>query len=336
MHLSAFCDINPERARKAAENFGDAEAKCYTDYRQLLKDPEIDSVFVLTWNPTHCEIAVAALEAGKNTLCEKPMALTGAQAQRMLDAARTSGKVLTVGYQHRYDHDVRYVKRLVEENELGYVHFAKARVLWRRALPIWRNLVKSEQGGGCLIDIGTHALDAVLWMMNNYEPKYVCATKYMGIVGRPECGNRLGAWKEGSIDVEDSGFAFLVMKNGATIILETCYALNTSDETTSIQYLRSGTKAGADNFGETLKITSDQFNVLHTYWPELSRGGATGSVTYDDSLGLTTVDYETRNFFNAIDGGCELTVKPEQALVIAVILDGIYASADSGKPFYFE
>lgn len=84
--IAAFCDIQVERAKKAAEEYGAEGAKVYEDYQELLKDPEIDVVHVCTPNVAHCPITVAAFEAGKHVMCEKPMAATTEDAQKMMEA----------------------------------------------------------------------------------------------------------------------------------------------------------------------------------------------------------------------------------------------------------
>ena len=94
--MCAFCDLILERAEKAAKEYGTPDAKVYTDYHELLADPTIDAVHVLTPNVAHCEITVAALEAGKHVLCEKPMAATPADAKKMLEARDRTGKMLTI------------------------------------------------------------------------------------------------------------------------------------------------------------------------------------------------------------------------------------------------
>src|SRR5689334_6481410 len=99
--LVAFCDLVIERAEEAAKKYGTPDAKVYTDYRELLADESIDAVHVLTPNVGHSEITVAALDAGKHVLCEKPMAINPEEAQMMLDARDRSGKLLTIGYQYR-------------------------------------------------------------------------------------------------------------------------------------------------------------------------------------------------------------------------------------------
>ena len=125
-------------------------------------------VHVLTPNRDHSYITVDALEAGKHVMCEKPMAINTAEAQKMIDAAKRTGKKLTIGYQNRFRPDSRYHKQVCEEGDLGEIYYARAQAIRRRAVPTWGVFLDEEkQGGGPLIDIGTHALDLTLWTMNN-------------------------------------------------------------------------------------------------------------------------------------------------------------------------
>ena len=97
VEMVAFCDIIAERAEKSAKEFGTPDAKVYTDYKELLKDPEITVVHVCTPNRSHSFITVDALEAGKHVMCEKSMAINSEEAKKMLDAARRTGKKLSIG-----------------------------------------------------------------------------------------------------------------------------------------------------------------------------------------------------------------------------------------------
>src|SRR5690606_10078493 len=123
--MVAFCDVDEERAIKAREAFGAPDAKVYTDYHELLADPTIDIVHVCTPNDSHAEISIAGLEANKHVMCEKPMAKTAADARRMVEAAKRSGKKLTIGYQNRFRSDSQYLKQLCEDGELGDIYYAK-------------------------------------------------------------------------------------------------------------------------------------------------------------------------------------------------------------------
>ena len=160
VEMVAFCDIVPEKAEQAVKDYGTPDAKAYVDYHELLEDKSIDVVHVCTPNRSHAEITVAALEAGKHVMCEKPMAKTAADARLMLDAAKRTGKKLTIGYQNRCYPRCLLLKRACDEGELGEIYYAKAHAVRRRAVPNWGVFLNEyEQGGGPLIDIGTHALD---------------------------------------------------------------------------------------------------------------------------------------------------------------------------------
>lgn len=114
VEMVAFCDIVPERAQEAAKKYGVPGARVYTDYRDLLAEKEITDVRVLVDNGNHCRITIDALEAGKHVLCEKPLAITWADAKKMVETADRMGKLLTVGYQHRYNPDSIYMKSVQE------------------------------------------------------------------------------------------------------------------------------------------------------------------------------------------------------------------------------
>ena len=122
VEMVAFCDIIVEKAEAAAKKFGTPDAKVYADYKELLSDESIEVVHVLTPNRSHADITVDALHAGKHVMCEKPMAKTAADAKRMLDAAKETGKKLTIGYQHRQKAQARYAKDYIEAGALGDIY----------------------------------------------------------------------------------------------------------------------------------------------------------------------------------------------------------------------
>lgn len=162
--IIAFCDIMKERAVKAAKEYGVEGAAVYTDYRELLADPEVEIVHICTPNVSHCEIAVAAFAAKKHVYCEKPMAATTEDAEKMVEAWKKSGVQFTVGYQNRFRAEVQNLHAACQKGELGDIYYAKAHAVRRRGVPTWGVFMdKVAQGGGPLIDIGTHALDITLW-----------------------------------------------------------------------------------------------------------------------------------------------------------------------------
>ncbi len=333
--IVAFCDIVEERAVKAADEFGTKGAKAYTDYNEMLKDPEIDVVHVCTPNVSHSPITVAAFEAGKHVLCEKPMAATTEDAQKMMDAWEKSGKKFTIGYQNRFRTDSQMLKRTCDEGKLGEVYFAKAHAVRRRAVPTWGVFPdKSQQGGGPLIDIGTHALDITLWCMDNYKPVSVSGSVFEKLGHLPQAveGNMFGPWDPETYEVEDSAFGYIKMENGATIFLESAWALNVKESREAATTL-CGTIAGAEMVGG---MSTDGYDLVFNETTggvlteqHISKSGAVAF--FDGENGGNEAVKECRQWLEAIINDEEPLVKPNQAFVVTQILDAVYQSAQAGK-----
>ncbi|NLB89746.1 MAG: Gfo/Idh/MocA family oxidoreductase, partial [Clostridiales bacterium] len=335
VEMVAFCDIIEQRAIDAAEEFGIEDAFVCTDYADLLKQ-DVDVVHVLTPNNSHAPITIAALEAGKDVMCEKPMAKTAKEAEAMLETAERTGKKLTIGYQGRFRSDSLYLKKACDDGKLGEVYYARALAIRRRAVPTWGVFLDEEkQGGGPLIDIGTHALDLTLWCMDNYEPEMVVGTVYHKLSSTENAANAWGPWDPKKFTVEDSAFGFIRMKNGATINLEASWALNTLF-VHEAKTMLCGTQGGADMIGEAggeLRLNGEEYGKTYTTVPELAAGGA----AFYDGAKMEPEDLEARMWIDHVkDGTKPLYTKPEQALVVTQILEAIYESAKTGKPVYFN
>ncbi|MBQ9773944.1 MAG: Gfo/Idh/MocA family oxidoreductase [Clostridia bacterium] len=329
--MVAFCDIIPERAEKAAQKFGTEDAKVYTDYKELLRDKSIDVVHVCTPNRSHSFITVDALEAGKHVMCEKPMAINSEEAAKMLDAAKRTGKKLTIGYQSRFRDDAQFMKKEAEDGTFGDIYYAKATALRRRAVPTWGVFLNEyEQGGGPLIDIGTHALDLTLWMMNNYSPKYCVGTTYHKLNKDTNQGNAWGCWDPEKFTVEDSAFGFIVMENGATIVLESAWALNTLDTREAVTSV-CGTLAGGDMM-DGLRINGIRNGRQYVLKPDFNAGGA---AFFDGAKGESAADREERLWIETVRNDTDPLTLPEQAFCVTRILEGIYTSAKTGEMYKF-
>ncbi len=332
VQMVAFCDIIEERAVKAAEEYGVEGAKVYTDYKELLKDRDIEVVHVCTPNRSHAFISINAMEAGKHVMCEKPMAKTYKEAKEMLDASERTGMKLTIGYQSRWRADSLYLKKMCEDGELGEIYYGKAIALRRRAVPTWGVFLNEyEQGGGPLIDIGTHALDLTLWMMDNYKPKMVVGTTFEKLKNQKDCGNAWGDWDPKKFTVEDAAFGFIVMENGATIMLESSWALNIRNPKEAITMI-CGTEGGADMF-DGLNINFIKNGRQCILKPDLTAGGV---AFYDGDGDEDPSVLEARAWLDAVVNDHEPRTKASQALVVTQILEAIYESAKTGKPVYFD
>lgn len=330
VEMVAFCDIIVERAEKAKKDYGTPDAKVYEDYKKLLEDKTIDVVHVLTPNRCHSFITVDALDAGKHVMCEKPMAINSIEAQKMLDAAKRSGKKLTIGYQNRQRADAQFLKAEADKGTFGDIYYAKATAIRRRAVPTWGVFLNEyEQGGGPLIDIGTHALDLTLWTMNNYKPKFCVGTTYHKLNNDTNTGNAWGDWDPAKFTVEDSAFGFIVMENGATIVLESAWALNTLDVREAVTTV-CGTKAGGDMEGG-VRINSIINGRQCVTTANLNAGG----VAFYEGTSNDPAAIEAYQWINAIIEDKNPCVLPEQAFCVTKILEGIYESAKTGTIFNF-
>jgi predicted dehydrogenase len=331
--MVAFCDIVKERAEKAAKDFGTADAKTYVGedaYKKLLEDKSIDVVHVLTHNTLHCVMTCDALEAGKHVMCEKPMAVSSLEAQKMVDTAVKTGKLLTIGYQNRQRSDALYLKAEADAGTFGDIYYAKATAIRRRAVPTWGVFLDGEkQGGGPLIDIGTHALDLTLWTMNNYKPKYCVGTVYHKLNNQKNTGNAWGDWDPKKFTVEDSAFGFVVMEDGATIYLESSWALNTLDVREAVTTV-CGTKAGGD-MQDGVRINGVKHSRQYVMRPNLSAGG----VAFYEGASEDPAEREAQLWIAAVTAKKAPFVLPEQALAVTQILEGIYKSAESGTVHNF-
>jgi len=329
--MIAFCDIDVNKAHEAANKYGVPGSHVYEYYRDLLNEGSIDIVYVCTPNDSHAEITIAALESNKHVMCEKPMAKTAADARRMVEAAKHSGKKLTIGYQNRFRADSQFLKRICSEGELGEIYYAKAHAIRRRAVPTWGVFLDEEkQGGGPLIDIGTHALDLTLWMMDNYKPKAVLGTSFHKLSQKTNSANAWGSWDPEKFTVEDSAFGMITMENGATIVLESSWALNML-QTGEARTTLCGTEGGAD-MQDGLRINGEKHSRLYINQIQLDAKG----VDFFEGQKESPADLEARLWLEAVEHDKEPVVTPEQACVVSEILEAIYESSKTGKAVYFE
>jgi predicted dehydrogenase len=337
--IVAFCDLIRERAEKAAKEYGIPEAKVYTDYHEMFKDTAIDVIHVLTPNVAHCPVTVAAFEAGKNVMCEKPMAASVSDAAKMIEAWKKSGRQFTVGYQNRFRPEVMMLHETCEKGELGDIYYAQAHAVRRRAVPTWGVFTNKQlQGGGPLIDIGTHALDITLWMMNNYHPVSVSGAVFhkLGNLKQATEGNMFGPWNPETFDVEDSAFGMIKMENGSVINLSAAWALNVSESREAATTL-CGTKAGAEiHSGMSYPQNDVVINRGHNGMLTEERLSQGGGIAYFEGNKSEPGYLEAKQWLEALLNGTEPLVKPEQAFVVTQILEAVYKSAATGKEIYLK
>ena len=287
----------------------------------------------------HCPATVAAFEAGKHVLCEKPMAHNSADAQKMIDAWKKSGKKFTIGYQNRFRPEVQALHTSCEQGDLGEIYYAKAHAVRRSAVPTWGVFPnKALQGGGPLIDIGTHSLDITLWMMNNYKPVSVTGSVFykLGHLADQVDGNMFGPWDPKTFEVEDSAFGMIKMADGSAIHLEAAWALNVLESKEAATTL-CGTKAGAHiNAGMSYRNNELIYNRSKNGMLMEEMNSPGGAIAYFEGGNAEPGTVEARQWLNAILNDTDPFVKPEQAFIVTRILEAIYKSAETGKEVYLD
>jgi predicted dehydrogenase len=312
--IVALADINPEAARTASEKFNVPHV--FDDYRKLLEMDEVDAVSICTPNYLHKEPAILALQAGKHVLCEKPIAMNAGEAREMVDAANKSGKKFQVGYNLRFSPQHQALKKYVDAGDLGEIYYARAQAMRRRGIPGWGVFVdKSKQGGGPLIDIGVHILDLTLWLMGHPKPVSASGVTYAKFGKRDDVVGFLGQWDYNNFTVEDFASALIRFDNGATIVLESSFVANIPED------LFTSTLCGTEGGAVTspLTIVKEQHRTLQTYKPELPGGE------------VKTHYEEVKSFVECIRDDKEPLVTGEHGLMVAQIMDAIYASSEAGR-----
>lgn len=230
LRLRMLCSRSVESARRCREMFDCRDVAVTRDPEEVFSSPDVDLVVIASPNDTHADYAVRALEGGKHVVCEKPMAVNARDGERMLEASVRHRRLLHISYQNRYTDQAIHAKRLVEEGVVSGVYYAKAYALRRRAVPTWGGGISGAQGGGPLLDIGSHAIDLALWLSGCFEPDYALGTAYNHLGKRGSDANHWGSWDPSRYEVEDLALGLVRMKNGMTLSVEASYALNLAEE----------------------------------------------------------------------------------------------------------
>jgi predicted dehydrogenase len=312
-------DPNADRLAELAKGHG--IARTHAQVEALLENREVDAVYIAVPNKFHAPLARQALQAGKHVILDKPFAMNVTEALEVAAAARTAGKVFTLGMNQRFNASSQKVRALVEQGTLGEVYHAKAYWFRRSGIPKLGTWFGNKQlaGGGALLDIGVHLLDLALWEMGNFEPVAVSGATYTKFGNR---GLGEGGWGKSErdpklvFDVDDFASAMIKMRNGATVTLDVSWACHQADGNRQDVQLY-GTEAGASCYPAKLfKPTgSGEYQVVENF---------------DAPVRFAHCE-RFHNFINAVLGDEPLMTTVEQALAVQRILDAIDQSARTGS-----
>ncbi|HHD7473831.1 TPA: Gfo/Idh/MocA family protein [Klebsiella oxytoca] len=327
--LVGVFDIQPNQLKDAG-----SDIIRYKSTAELLSDPNVDVVIISANNNQHCELVVQAAEAGKDIICEKPVAMTLAELDAMIAATQKNGVKFTVHHQRRFDRDFRIIKEVFEKKLLGDVYLLKNSLYgFNGNMHDWH--VRVCEGGGMLYDWGVHLIDQVLWMMPGARVKSVFA----------DVRNVINE------EVDDYFKILLRFDNNVTAEIELGTYLLTDkhhDKWFERHWLMSGNSGTAyvDGFepqGKIVRTTkllrnAPGIRTMTAAGPTRSFGPpAPGTIITED---LPLVNTQHRDYFvnyiNAYNGEGEFLVKVSETKRVLHLMELIRLSAKTGQSQMFE
>jgi predicted dehydrogenase len=316
--IAGVCDTDPQRADALGKRFGVAAR--FADHRRLLDRQELDLVTVCTMPDSHREIAVDALAAGANVLCEKPLALSVDEGHEMVEAARRAERMLTVGFNMRYTDHARRLKNVVDAGDLGKPLYARA---WARASepPWWGpHYEKARSGGGAFAATAVHLLDLTLWMAGFPKPVSVAASMAT-VFPRKRAETAPSEDAARAYDVDDLMSALVRFESGFWVTVEGAwvwdrpgwdYSFELQGESALIEF-------------DPLRATAERDGKLVDITPPVER-------PIDWTLDFPiSVAREIEDVVAAIGEGREPLIRADEALIVQAISDAIDRSAKSGR-----
>jgi predicted dehydrogenase len=319
--MVACCDVNEEAARAFAEQFDIPNV--FTDYHDLLAMDEIVAVDVCLHNNLHAPISIAAMEAGKHVYCEKPLAGAYADAKRMVEKSRELGKMLHMQLGTLYSDSTLAAKRLIDEDYLGKLYYAKSSYYRRRGRPYVDGygtssfVQKDIAAGGALYDMGVYHIGQMLYLLGNPGIITITGSTHTETAMYEERREN-GKWS-----VEELALGFIRLEGGITFTLEEAWAIHL------------GGTDGGKIVGAKGGVTLDPF-AYHTTIGDMEMDGAF-------NLGSAKTRWlscfpETHHYIGsqhhwaaALRGDCELLPTAEVGLNTMLVSEGIYLSQELGR-----
>lgn len=319
--IIAVSSRSEETAKKAAAEY--QVPHWYTSEEKMLESHEFDLIIVATPNKFHAASVMKALRAGANVLCEKPPAKTAAEAKEMEKLAGETGKYLFYGFQQRFNPEAVILKRAIESGDLGDIYHISVQALRRRGIPGWGCFIdKDLQGGGPLIDVGVHMLDLAAYLSGFPEAVEVSAVTHQQF-GQERGVGLLGDWNPEEFSVEDFACGMIRFKNGMSLLIETSFAANTAEEET-LNVKLYGNKGGAEL--RPFKIYGEKYGTLIDTTP----------VFFEQTHGRDSFKLQAAHILDVLEGKADPVSLPGQGTYIQVLIESMYASAETGRAVKVE
>lgn len=327
VEIVGACDIVPGKARDFLDRHNLKDAPAFESVEELIKNVQMDGASVCTYNTTHAVCTITLLEAGVHVLCEKPMSFTIQEAADMVKASKKANKILTIGFQPRFDFMRRKVDKIIESGALGKVYYVQSGGGRRRGIPGSTFVVKEKAGFGCLGDIGCYSIDECLHAIKYPKPLTVSAiaTNYFG--KNPKY------WADAAnFDVDDFSVALVRMEGDVTFVFKQSWAMHAD---TLGDTLWLGTEGaikilnGRDDSNKPSRVmylTDVNGNHIDSYvLPDMP------IVPLDDERPINMWFGKMRSFVDAVKTGGAAPIPGEEILYNQAICDGIYRSSKLGK-----
>lgn len=305
--IEAICDRDVSKAKNIAKKF--SIKKFYKNAEDLLSEnPEVNAVIIATPTDTHMDISVKCLEAGKNILVEKPIALDHKEAAKIVDAGEKNNKIVMVGMNNRFRTDVMMQRTFVKSKEVGNVFYVKTGWLKMKSSKEKWFMEADKAGGGVFVDNGIAMLDLGMWMLGFPELKSVSAINYF----------------HNTKAVEDSNFTLIKFKNGSALTIEVSWS-----------FLRSKEFYYCNVYGTNGSTSINPLRILKKMDTELFDISPKGFKQSPNEV-KSSYEFQMKYFLSTINGMNNLVSSGKEALSVMQVVENVYKSAKSGKEIMFK
>lgn len=292
----------------AANLAHEVHADASTNWAAAVVRPDVDAVIICTPPDLHAEIAVAALRAGKHVLCEKPLARSSAEAQRMVDEARAAGRILWCGFNHRYHPALRQVREWLEQGQLGEAMYLRARygICGRPGYEHEWRADPRRVGGGQLMEQGIHLVDLARWFLGDFATA-------LGTVGTYY-------WK--AQPFEDNAFAILRKANGRVAMLHS--SLTEWRNLFSLELFGTDAYARAEGLGGSYGLETATLGIRDFNAPFAEK-----RIEHRGADPCWQLEWEA--FVAATEGSGDGLTTARNGVQALRIVEAVYASASTGR-----
>ena len=317
-HLYAAADLNAERREKFTQTF--PVDRVFENYLEMLLDPAVAAVIIALPNALHFPVSLAALQAGKHVLCEKPPALNASEMKTIRVEAAARRLIYFFGRQMRFSPEIQAAKELIAAGRLGTPYFGRTVWVRERGTPFfgvggWFT-DKARAGGGALIDLGVHAIDTAWYLLGNPRPLSVSAQVFQsfpGVIQAPV------------FDVEDGAYGMIRFEGGAQVQFEVSWAANLTDDIPVVAGWPGRELMNATLYGPKATIRLEPLALFE------DQGGQVVKVDIQPKGEVNQFSAQMENFVSAILGRSAPVNSVTQAVYLMEILDAIYRSSDLGR-----